>query len=188
MRFAYYERLSRKEQAVYRKSDAFVDVAFPNPRDLRVLVPDIERALAADDRKALQAATRALVDAMLLQLQAPPVKTKVLAVRPGDDGGELHGLYEAVEGETPELKVWMRTHAKKKPVAKKSFVRTVVHEVCHHLDYFVFDIDPSFHTSGFFRREAALSRQLLRDPSESLAPRASPRRRCHAQRVHARRP
>src|SRR4026207_332738 len=66
------------------------------------------------------------------------------------------GLCGARDGEGPELKVWMRTHAKKKPVAKKSFLRTVCHEVCHHLDFFVFDIDPSFHTTGFFRREAAL--------------------------------
>ncbi len=168
MRFPYYARLSKAEQAVYRKSDALVAVPLPRPAELRPLIFDIERALLADDKRAVQRATRSLVDAMIEQLGAPRVVVKVLAVRPGDDDGELHGLYEAEDGRVPELKVWMRTHARKKPVAKKSFVRTVVHEVCHHLDYFVFDLDPSLHTEGFFKRESHLSRQLLVDPAGRL--------------------
>ena len=161
--FPYYARLSRPEKEVYRRSDALARVPIPRPSDLRVLLPEVEAALSADDRRALASVTSTLVSGLLDQLGAPPAVARVLAVRPGDGESELHGLYEAREGEVPELKVWMRTHARKQPVAKKSFVRTVLHEVCHHLDFFLFDLDPSFHTEGFFKRESHLARQLFDD-------------------------
>ena len=35
------------------------------------------------------------------------------------------------------------------------------HEAFHYVDYTVLALDESFHTEGFFRREAHLARQLL---------------------------
>jgi len=46
-------------------------------------------------------------------------------------------------------------------VAFKSFLRTIVHELLHHLDYEHFRLDDSFHTEGFFQRESSVARQLL---------------------------
>ena len=105
MRFGYYDRLSREEQALYRKSDARVDVPLTNLEGLRALLPAIERGLVDDDRKAVERGTQALVQALVLELGAPAVRVKVLAKRPADGGGELHGLYEIEEGEVPVLRV-----------------------------------------------------------------------------------
>jgi hypothetical protein len=180
MRFGYYARLSRAEQAIYRRSDALTEVRLPSARALRGLVPPVEQALLADDRRAVERATDALVQAVLADLGAPPVVVKVLATRPVDDeGSELHGLYVveegADEGKPPVLRVWMRTTAKRKPVKLRTFVRTVMHEVVHHLDFTIHDLAPSFHCEGFFKREAHLSRQLLDDPAARLfAGRAPP--------------
>ena len=47
----------------------------------------------------------------------------------------------------------------------RTFLRTLVHEVCHHLDYEHFNLAESFHTEGFYARESALMRELLGEPS-----------------------
>jgi hypothetical protein len=59
------------------------------------------------------------------------------------------------------ITVWMRTAAKKHVVAFKTFLRTVLHEICHHLDYELYGLEESFHTEGFFKRESSLFHQTV---------------------------
>ena len=86
---------------------------------------------------------------------------KVLAKRPSKDWGELHGLYEREEGVTDQITVWMRTAERKQVVAFKTFLRTIIHEFMHHLDYVLLELEDSFHTEGFFKRESSIVRQLM---------------------------
>ena len=76
------------------------------------------------------------------------------------NGGAL-GLYTPEEGPRPKIRVWMRTAKHGRVVAHRTFVRTLVHELCHHLDYTLLELEESFHTEGFFKRESSLCRQLL---------------------------
>jgi len=189
MPFPYYERLTRRQQAIYRKSDALGDVILPRPDVVLPAVASIEAALAANDRAAVQKAARDLVRRILRQLGAPKLTVRVLAARPRSADEELHGLYEREEDEVPVLSVWMRTSAHRRVVAFRTFLRTLIHEVCHHLDYDLHGLEDSFHTEGFFRRESSLVRQLLgtgqgrrprpRDRALERAPkkRSAPRRR-----------
>ena len=55
----------------------------------------------------------------------------------------------------------MRTARRRQVVAFKSFLRTVCHEVCHHLDYELFALEETFHTDGFYKRESSLANALL---------------------------
>ncbi len=55
----------------------------------------------------------------------------------------------------------MRTAQKKQVVAFRSFVRTVVHEFLHHLDYEHFKLAETFHTEGFYKRESSLSNAIF---------------------------
>jgi hypothetical protein len=82
---------------------------------------------------------------------------------PGVEAHELHGLYvpEPEGGAAPVIRVWMRTARQGRVVAFRTFLRTLLHEVCHHLDYELLGLDESFHTEGFFRRESSLFRQLV---------------------------
>ena len=162
--FDYYYRLSRRQQAVYRKSDTVTRLPLPDPASLHPLVSAINAALAGDDRKATGRATSALCKALCEALQAPPVTVRVLTRRPSSATEELHGLYEREEGKRPIIRVWMRTAAHERTVAVRTFVRTVLHELCHHLDYELLGLDDSFHTQGFFARESSLARQLLPKP------------------------
>ncbi|MDH3690664.1 MAG: hypothetical protein OEU36_14540, partial [Gammaproteobacteria bacterium] len=76
--------------------------------------------------------------------------------------GELHGLYEpAEENPLAHITVWMRTAQRRKVVAFRTFLRTLLHEYCHHLDYEHFELEDSFHTEGFYKRESSLFHQLV---------------------------
>jgi len=57
----------------------------------------------------------------------------------------------------------MRTAQKNKVVAFKTYLRTLLHEFCHHLDYELFSLEESFHTQGFYKRESSLFHQVVRD-------------------------
>src|SRR6267143_1860219 len=84
-----------------------------------------------------------------------------LPLRPSDDWGELHGLYLPEEdGKAAKIQLWMRTAKHKRVVAYKSFLRTLLHEVCHHLDYEFYKFPETFHTEGFYSRESSLLHQL----------------------------
>ena len=45
--------------------------------------------------------------------------------------------------------------------AFRSFLRTVVHEFLHHLDYEHFKFPETFHTEGFYKRESSLANALF---------------------------
>jgi hypothetical protein len=153
--------LSARQRAVYRRSDAVTSVPLPRAEVLVPLVAEIEAGLLADDRTRTQKATVALVRGICEALEVPPVVLRVLAKRPSTATEELHGLYEREDGKAAVIRVWMRTAAWQRPVALRTFVRTVIHEVCHHLDFEKLALPDSYHTQGFFRRESSLARQLL---------------------------
>ena len=53
------------------------------------------------------------------------------------------GLYEPDEitGSLARITVWMRTAKKENVVKFRTFLRTLLHEVCHHLDYELYKLD-----------------------------------------------
>lgn len=162
MPFAYYTRLSPAQQRIYRASDAIESIPLPPGVALGGDVAAIRAALIADDRACVQRRCQRIGDALAAGYRVPPIRMRVLAQRPSDDYGELHGLYEPEERRTPaRITVWMRTAKKQQVVAFKSFLRTVCHEICHHLDYELFALEETFHTDGFYKRESSLANALL---------------------------
>ncbi len=174
MPFAYYAKLSPARQRIYRRSDAIATLPLPPGVEVGAIVARIRAGLAADEVAPVQRACQALIDALCAGYRVPPIRLRVLAQRPSDDYGELHGLYEPEEGRTPaRITVWMRTAAKRQVVAFKTFLRTVVHEVGHHLDYELLKLEETFHTDGFYKRESSLANALLAQEA-TLAERGSP--------------
>lgn len=162
MPYAYYARLSRADKTVYRQSDAIDRIALNDAASLRPLVRRLEQALTRENRAQVEAAVRPLCDALIADVGATKLTVKVLAARPSHDWGELHGLYEPAAGRRrARITVWMRTARHKKVVAFRTFLRTILHEICHHLDYELLELADSFHTEGFFKRESSLFRQLV---------------------------
>src|ERR1700751_719105 len=165
MRFAYYDRLSRANKEIYRKSDAIETLGLPRGLELGASILGIEAALRADDRAAVQRECTRLIDSLASGYRVPGVPGGVLAKRPADGYGELHGLYEPAERGGPvRITVWMRTAQRKQVVAFRTFLRTLIHELCHHLDYELFSLEETFHTEGFYKRESSLVNALLAQP------------------------
>ena len=169
MRFSYYDRLSAQSKRTYRRSDEIRSVALPDAPSLVALARAIEPALAGESRAAVERACQALVDAINAQLATPPVTVRILERRPANSYGELHGLYDPdeVTGGVAKITLWMRTAQRVQVVKFRTFLRTLVHEVCHHLDYELYQLAETFHTEGFYARESAMVRELLGEPVDS---------------------
>src|SRR5260221_11351226 len=114
MRFAYYSNLSPAAQGVYGESAEIPTLELPAGAVVTAPVAAIRAGLLREDRTAVQRACQALVDALVAGYEVPPVQVRVLAKRPSDDYGELHGLYEPDEEITPaRITAWMRTAQRK---------------------------------------------------------------------------
>jgi hypothetical protein len=159
--FSYYDRLSARDRAIYRKSDESTSLTLPAPEGLRALVEEMRLALGRDERRAVEAAAGRLAAGLAGQLGLPPVTIEVLAVRPSAEWGELHGLYTRDERRPARIQLWMRTVRRRRVVAFRTFLRTLLHEVGHHVDYELLRLADSFHTEGFFKRESSLFHQLV---------------------------
>jgi len=167
--FAYYARLSAARKRIYDRSDAIERIDLPDAAALRPLIAPLEAALKQENRAEAECLCAALAAGIVSQLEAPPLRVAVLAVRPSSDWGELHGLYlPEDEGKTAIVKLWMRTAKNQRVVAFRSFLRTLLHELCHHLDYEFYKLEETFHTEGFYKRESSLFHQLV--PKASVVP------------------
>jgi hypothetical protein len=176
MPFGYYSRLTRAQQAVYRKSDAVTEVRLPNADLFQPLIEDLARALESESRPATQEASDRLIRGLARVLGLPPVRVEVLAARPHARWGELHGLYTAEPGRVPCIQLWMRTAKQRRVVAFRTYLRTLLHEVGHHVDYTLLRLAESYHTEGFYKRESSLFHQLVPDARRGDAERTDARR------------
>ena len=171
MPFAYYKRLPARARRIYDRSNATSRVHLPEPERFEPLVATLARALQSSDRDATELAATRLVAAILGALGVAGVRLRVLAKRPSHSWGELHGLYEPEDGAAPaRITVWMRTAQRTQVVKFRTFLRTLVHEICHHLDYELFELPETFHTEGFYKRESSLAKALLAAEAELSEP------------------
>ncbi len=174
MPFAYYNRLSAARQCIYRESDRIRTLALPSGFAAQLRLAKLRHALTSENRIATERASQELLDALTTGFRVPRIRARVRARRPADGDGELHGLYEPDnEGTGARITVWMRTAARQDVVAFKTFLRTLIHELCHHLDYELFKLDETFHTEGFYKRESSLVSAMLREEVAAIAVRDS---------------
>ncbi|MEK9916606.1 MAG: hypothetical protein VW645_04195 [Betaproteobacteria bacterium] len=162
MVFSFYERLTARQQSIYRQSDDIKYLRLKTVDKLQLDAKKLGEILESEQLGEVQLICQQIANEIISQIKAPPVNVEVLSVRPSDDWGELHGLYlPEDDGETARIQVWMRTAKHKRVVAFKSFLRTLLHELCHHLDYEHFGFPETFHTEGFYSRESSLFKQIF---------------------------
>jgi len=160
-KFPYYKKLNVFQKGVYDKSDSVQSVNLPSAERFSLVVKSLKSQLEAGNLVATRAEAQNLMTWLCRSMNVPEVKVKVLETRPSRRWGELHGLYTAQEGRSPVVTVWMRTAKRSDVVAFRSFLRTMIHEFIHHLDYNLYKFADSFHTAGFFKRESSLVNALL---------------------------
>ena len=164
MPFDFYYQLTRRQQRDYRKSDEIESLSLPQEARLRIWdrVDALEAALSTGKLKRLQAATAELSLAVTQAFDVGSVRVQVKSRRPLDrSGAEYYGLTTWEKGKQPLVELWMRTREQRRVVAFKTYIRTLIHELLHHLDTSYLGLGESFHTQGFFKRESSLFRQLV---------------------------
>jgi len=158
--FAYYNRLNPAQQRVYRASDRIGTIKLPET-NFDSLLEVLRISLNREQTKEVESVCEQLLDRLTAALNVAAVRVKVHAARPQGQWGELHGLYTVAEGRNgAQIEVWMRTARRRKIVAFRTFLRTLMHEFCHHLDYELLKLPDSFHTEGFYQRESSLINQI----------------------------
>lgn len=178
MTFPYFDSLSAKNKRIYLASDRVREIVLPESAHagLAVKVRRLRGALGAASHRNTEGACREITRAICEALCVSIPNVRVHEVRPSSEYGELHGLYTRWEDGRARIEVWMRTAVNEQPVAFRTFLRTLAHEIGHHLDYVHLALADSFHTEGFFSRESSLVKQLLaatppaRDPKRDATP------------------
>lgn len=155
----WWKKLPSDEQQEYRRSEKIAELKLPpHPGYVRV-IDALLHFLTEENREEVQRVSNALVRGISGGLGIRRATVRVAEGRPHNDRGELHGLYEPAEaGDVPHITLWMRTAKKGEVVKPRTFLRTLLHEVVHHIDMELLDLPNSFHTKGFYRRESSLYR------------------------------
>ena len=145
------------ERQEYLRSEAMVTIKLPAPEPFRLLAKQLEEAMDSEDRKRIQTICNAIAKQVSESFAVPPPKVRVLGLRPLEEGekhvDELFGDYDF---ETKLIRLWMRTAVLGKMTSYGTFLSTLCHELCHHLDVVHFDFDNTYHTRGFYERAGLL--------------------------------
>jgi hypothetical protein len=142
----------------FAESDRLTGLELPGDERLRVAALDIESVMKTGSRAAVQNACAEflLVATEFYGVPRPDVRalaSRPLRVREGGWATELFGDYSPSTG---VIRIWTRTAVRKQVTSFGTFLSTLCHEFCHHLDCQRFGFRQSPHTRGFYWRAAAL--------------------------------
>ena len=141
------------------------------PHDDYFLTPakSIEAAMRAGTKADVHRTCADFLAAMSEFYKVPKCRVRVLAARPlrvrEEWATELFGDYAP---ETMLIRVWMRTAVRKQVTSLGTFLSTLCHEFCHHLDFRQFRFRDSWHTLGFYERTAMLYHHVRGTPRKQL--------------------
>ena len=161
----FRHRLSPSQRRVYDRSNAMSSIRLKVSPRLARAVSLLPVALSGDfsseaeRRRKVNKVAQVVCDEVCKAMRVSSPKVLVKGKRPIRNSDEYHGLYTS-EGESHEITVWMYTAKRQDVVAPRTLLRTLLHEVLHHLDYSALKLEESFHTDGFFKRESSLVHQL----------------------------
>lgn len=155
--------------ARFRESDQLNTLDLPEDERLPALAISIASAMKAKQIAAVRSACAKFLNAAVQFYGVPPCGARVLAARPlrvrEQWTTELFGDYTP---ETMVIRVWMRTAVRKEVTSFGTFLSTLCHEFCHHLDYKKFGFPDSWHTRGFYERAGMLYHHARGTPPKRL--------------------
>lgn len=165
---SWYKRLPATLQRVAAASDRVPSLAFRPGATLVQAVSELVEVLPTGKVPEVQIRSQRIADGVCTGFRVPLVWVRVAERRPHNQRGELHGLYSP---STPPARdvitLWMFTAKRAQVVAPRTFLRTLLHELCHHLDYTHLKLRDSLHTQGFYQRESSLFASLGADRIDS---------------------
>jgi hypothetical protein len=154
---AWYRRLPPALQRIAAQSDRVTSLPLRAGPALTDAVRALPDALRSEQPAAVQAVAQRIADGVCRGLGVSTLRVCVEGQRPHDRSGELHGIYLPANGTGRDrVTLWMRTAKRGQVVAYRTFLRTLLHELCHHLDYAYLRLGDTLHTQGFYQRESSL--------------------------------
>jgi hypothetical protein len=159
----------RKNLRAFTESDQLVSLPLPTDDGLMRIAGSIEAAMKAGRGGQVLDASEEFLNAVSQFYQVRKCGLRVLAARPVRvreySAFELYGDYHP---DTVLIRVWMRTAVHKRVTSFGTFLSTLCHEFCHHLDFHRFKFPDSWHTRGFYERTAALYHHAKGTPRKRL--------------------
>jgi len=160
---------SRKNRTGFFESDRIKTIDVPPNGDLHQIAKRLETAMKADSIREVRSTSTEFLKNASYFYKVPPCGIRVLAARPlrvRERGSfELFGDYTPNTG---VIRVWMRTAVRKEVTSFGTFLSTLCHEFCHHLDFTRFGFLHSWHTRGFYERAAVLYHHARGTPVKRL--------------------
>jgi len=155
--------------AGFLQSDRIKTLDLPQDGHLLSIAERIESAMRTRTTADVRRACTQFLDAASEFYKVPNCGIRVLAARPlrvrENWSTELFGDYTP---QTMLIRVWMRTAVRKEITSFGTFLSTLCHEFCHHLDFQRFGFADSWHTRGFYERAAALYHHAKGTPPKKL--------------------
>jgi hypothetical protein len=144
-------------RAGFLESDRFRNLELPQNGNLTRIANSIESAMGHGTTAAVRRACAELLTELSEFYKVPACDIRVPTARPlrvrESWTSELFGDYSP---DVMLIRVWMRTAVRKEVTSFGTFLSTLCHEFCHHLDYHKFGFADSWHTRGFYQRAGAL--------------------------------
>lgn len=160
---------SRRSRSEFQESDQIKTLDLPRNGALTEIAQRLERAMKADKIRDVRNACTAFLATASDFYQVPPCGIRVLAARPLRT--REHGTFELFGDYDPDsmvIRVWTRTAIRKEVTSFGTFLSTLCHEFCHHLDFKKFGFVDSWHTRGFYERAGVLYHHARGTPLKKL--------------------
>lgn len=156
--------------ADYIKSDEDRALGVPPDDRLQRLCSSLEEALQAGEIPPVHNLCQKFLNLAADFYKVERLPVRVLAARPvrSREGGWGYELFGDYHPDTMLIRVWMRTAVQKRVTSYGTFLSTLTHEFCHHLDYKLFHYRDSWHTRGFYERAAVLYHHARGTPPKRL--------------------
>ena len=156
-------------EAKFAESDRLRTLEVPRDDRLQASANSIASAMQSDKVSAVRQECSAFLSVASSFYKVRQPSIRVLAARPlrAREGSsiELCGDYDP---ETMLIRLWMRTAIRKQVTSFGTFLSTLCHEFCHHLDCQRFGFHETWHTRGFYARTAALYHHARDTPVKRL--------------------
>lgn len=156
-------------RAAFQESDRAVNLDLPQDGSLIAIAKSIELAMKAGTTTEVGNTCADFLTTASSFYKVKNCGVRVLAARPlrvrENWSTELFGDYDPT---TMVIRVWMRTAVKKEVTSFGTFLSTLCHEFCHHLDLQLFKFPDSWHTRGFYQRTAVLYHYARGTPPKKL--------------------
>lgn len=159
-----------KSLSQYRQSEELTRIELPPNGTLPQLAQVIGAIMKEGTRDQVRQACADFLTAAasFYGVQAPDVRAlaaRPLRVREGGWQVELFGDYSLRDA---SIRIWTRTAVRKQVTSFGTFLSTLCHEFCHHLDCQKFGFSRSPHTRGFYERAAVLYHHSRGTPVKKL--------------------